>query len=180
MVVERRLIHSSTSNCNAARSTALPPRTAMSAEQVAVVTQQVQKLTQWVAVLQQRVQPNPASQPQQNQAVLTGKVSLSFPVSLSLSFPVSLSLSMFLSTNLTMRCLAWDLETNLLIFQCSFIFVIPICPDPAASCEVTKHNKEDSSADMTKNVCREDVHQENAHDCAPFLQGILSVSFVHF
>ena len=77
-------------------------------------------------------------------------------------------------------CLAWDLETNLLIFQCSFIFVIPICPDPAASCEVTKHNKEDLSADMTKNVCRDDVHQENAHDCAPFLQGILSVSFLHF
>ena len=80
------------------------------------------------------------------------------------------------ATNLTMRYLAWDLETNLLIFQYSFIFVIPICPDPAASCEATKHNKGDLSADMTKNVCRDDVHQENAHDCAPFLQGILSVS----
>ena len=47
------------------------------------------------------------------------------------------------ATNLTMRYFAWDLETNLLIFQCSFIFVVPICPDPAAPCEVTKHNKED-------------------------------------
>ena len=84
------------------------------------------------------------------------------------------------ATSLTMRCLAWDLGTNLLIFRCSFIFVIPICPDPAASCEVTKHNKEDLSADMTKNVCRDDVHQENAHDCAPFLEGILSDSFLHF
>ena len=66
------------------------------------------------------------------------------------------------ATNLTMRYLAWDPKTNLLISQCSFIFVIPICPDPAASCVVTKHNKEDLSADMTKNVCRDDVHQENA------------------
>ena len=45
------------------------------------------------------------------------------------------------ATNLTMRYLAWDPETNLLISQCSFIFVIPICPDPAASCEVTKHKQ---------------------------------------
>ena len=81
--------------------------------------------------------------------------------------------------NLTMRYLAWDLETNLLIFQCSFIFVIPVCPDPAASCEVTKQNKEDLSVEMTKNVCRDDVHQENAHDCAPVFQGLLSVSFLH-
>ena len=79
-----------------------------------------------------------------------------------------------------MRYLAWDPETNPLIFQCSFIFVIPICPDPAASFEVTKHNKEDWSADMTKNVCRDDVHLENAHDCAPFLQGTLTDSFLHF
>ena len=35
--------------------------------------------------------------------------------------------------------------------------MVPICLDPAASCEVTKHNKEDLSADMTKNVCRDDV-----------------------
>ena len=84
------------------------------------------------------------------------------------------------ATNLTMRYLAWDLGTNLLIFQCSFIFVIPICPDPAVSCVVTKHKKEDCSADMTKNVCRDDVHQENAHDCSPFLQGTLTDSFLHF
>ena len=62
------------------------------------------------------------------------------------------------ATSLTMRCLAWDLETNLFIFRCSFIFAIPICPDPAVSCVVSKHNKEDLSADMTKNVCRDDVH----------------------
>ena len=68
-----------------------------------------------------------------------------------------------------MRYLAWDLETNLLTSQCSFIFAIPICLDPAVLCEVSKHNKEDLSADMTKNVCRDDVHQENAHDCAPDL-----------
>ena len=53
------------------------------------------------------------------------------------------------ATSLTMRCLAWDLETNLLIFRCSFIFAIPICLDPAVSCVVSKHNKEDLSADMT-------------------------------
>ena len=76
------------------------------------------------------------------------------------------------ATNLIIRYLAWDLETNL-IFQCSFIFVIPICPDPAASCEVTKHNKEDLSADMTKNVCRDDDH-----DRAPVHQGHVSVSFL--
>ena len=63
----------------------------------------------------------------------------------------------------TMRCLAWDLETNLLIFRCSFIFAIPICPDPAVSCVVSKHNKEDLSADMTKNVCRDDVHLPGLH-----------------
>ena len=75
------------------------------------------------------------------------------------------------ATSLTVRCLAWDLETNLLIFQCSFIFAIPICPDPAASCEVTKHNKEDLSADMTKNVCRDDVH-----DCTPVYQGFTNMT----
>ena len=52
--------------------------------------------------------------------------------------------------SLTMRCLAWDLGSNLLIFRCSFIFAIPICPDPAVSCAVSKDNKEDLSADMTK------------------------------
>ena len=67
------------------------------------------------------------------------------------------------ATSLTMRCLAWDLETNLLIFRCSFIFAIPICPDPAVSCVVSKHNKEDLSADMTKNVCRDDVHLPRLH-----------------
>ena len=86
-------------------------------------------------------------------------------------------------------CLAWDHETNLLILQCSFIFVIPICQDPAASCVVSKHNKDDLSADTTKNVCRDDVHEctpvnqgftnmtireENVHDRDPVRQGHVS------
>ena len=75
------------------------------------------------------------------------------------------------ATSLTMRCLLWDLETNLLIFQCSFIFALPICPDPAVSCVVSKHNKEDLSADMTKNVCRDDVH-----DCTPVYQGFTNMT----
>ena len=70
--------------------------------------------------------------------------------------------------SLTTRCLAWDLGTNLLIFRCSFIFAIPIYPDPAVSCVVSKHNKEDLSANMTKNVCRDDG---NAHDRASLYQG---------
>ena len=67
------------------------------------------------------------------------------------------------ATSLTIRCLAWDLGTNLPIFRCSFIFAIPICLDPAVSCEVSKHNKEDLSADMTKNVYRHDVHLPRLH-----------------
>ena len=58
------------------------------------------------------------------------------------------------ATNLTTHCLAWDLETNLLIIQCS------IYSDPAVSCELNKHIKEDLSANMTKNV----------HDRAPLYQ----------
>ena len=76
------------------------------------------------------------------------------------------------ATSLTMLRLAWDLETNLLISRCSFILALLICPDPAVSCVVSKHNKEDLSADTTKNVCRDDVH-----DRAPVYQGLLSVSF---
>ena len=70
--------------------------------------------------------------------------------------------------------LVWDLETNLLISLCFFIFALLICPDPAVSCAVSKHNKEDLSADTTKNVCRDDVH-----DRAPVHQGHVSVSFSH-
>ena len=76
------------------------------------------------------------------------------------------------ATSLTMLRLAWDLETSLLISRCSFIFALLICPDPAASCVVSKHNKEDLSADTTKIVCRDDVH-----DRAPVHQGLVSVSF---
>ena len=65
-----------------------------------------------------------------------------------------------------------DLETNLLISRCSFIFALLFCLDPAVSCVVSKHNKEDLSADTTKNVCRDDVH-----DRVPVYQGLLSVSF---
>ena len=65
--------------------------------------------------------------------------------------------------SLTMRGLAWDLGTNLLIFRCSFIFAIPICPDRAVSCVVSKNNKENLSANMTKNVCRDDVHLPGFH-----------------
>ena len=57
------------------------------------------------------------------------------------------------ATSLTMLRLAWDLETNLLISLCFFIFALLICPDPAASCVVSKYNKEDWNADTTKNAC---------------------------
>ena len=77
------------------------------------------------------------------------------------------------ATSLTILRLAWDLETNLIISRCSFIFALLICLDPAASCVVSKHNKEDLSADTTKNVCRDDVH-----DRAPVHQGLVSVSFL--
>ena len=57
----------------ASAAAAAPPRTALSAEQVAALTQQIQQLTRWVIELQQRLQASPAAQPQQNQAILTGK-----------------------------------------------------------------------------------------------------------
>ena len=77
------------------------------------------------------------------------------------------------ATSLTMLRLAWDLETKLLTFLFSFIFALLICLDPAVSCVVSKHNKEDLSADTTKNVCRDGVH-----DRAPVHQGHVSVSFL--
>ena len=72
------------------------------------------------------------------------------------------------ATSLTMQRLALDLGINLLIFRCSSTFAIPIFPDPAVSYVVSKHNKEDLSANMTKNVCRDDG---NAHDRASLYQG---------
>ena len=72
------------------------------------------------------------------------------------------------ATSLTMQRLVLDLGINLLIFRCSFIFAVPIFPDPAVSCVVSKHNKEDLSANMTKNECRDDG---NAHDRASLYQG---------
>ena len=56
----------------ASAAAAAPPRTALSAEQVAALTQQIRRPTQWVIELQQRLQASPAAQPQQNQAILTG------------------------------------------------------------------------------------------------------------
>ena len=67
------------------------------------------------------------------------------------------------ATSLTMLRMAWDLGTNLLISRCSFIFELLICQDPAVSCVVSKHNKEDLRADSTKNVCRDDVHLPGFH-----------------
>ena len=76
------------------------------------------------------------------------------------------------ATNLTMRYLAWDLETNLLTFLFSSISVPAIFPDPAASCVVNKRNKEGLSADTTNtNVCGDDVHDRD-----PVHQGHVSVS----
>ena len=78
------------------------------------------------------------------------------------------------ATSLTILRSVWDLETNLLIFLCFFIFALPICLDPAASCAVSKPNKEDLSADTTNmNACRDDVH-----DRAPVRQGHVSVSLL--
>ena len=79
------------------------------------------------------------------------------------------------ATILTMLFLAWDLETNLLTFLFSSISVLPICPDPAVSCVVSKRNKEDLSADTTNtNVCGDDVHNR-----APVRQGHVNVSLSH-
>ena len=63
-----------------------------------------------------------------------------------------------------------DQSAHLPVF---FIFALLICPNPAASCVVSKHNKEDLSANTTKNVCGDDVH-----DRAPIHQGLVSVSFI--
>ena len=76
------------------------------------------------------------------------------------------------ATSLTMLRLAWDLEINPLTFLFSFISVLPISLDPAASCVVNKCNKEGMSADTTNtNVCGAD-----AHDRDLAFQGHVSVS----
>ena len=72
------------------------------------------------------------------------------------------------ATSLTMQHLALDLGINLLTSLCSSIFAIPIFLDPAVSCAVSMYNKEDLSANMTKNVYRDDG---NAHDQAFLHQG---------
>ena len=56
-----------------------------------------------------------------------------------------------------------DQSAHLPVFRCSFISAIPICPDKTVSCVVSKHNKEDLSANMIKNVCRDDVHLPRFH-----------------
>ena len=88
-------------------------------------------------------------------------------------------------SSLTMQRLALDLGINLLVFRCFFTFAIPIFPDPAVSCVVSKHNKEDLSANMTKNACRDDgnahdrasSYQGDVHDRASVCQGLLIASF---
>ena len=55
---------------------------------------------------------------------------------------------------------------------CSSTFATPIFPDPAVSCVVSKHNKEDLSADMT-NLS---VPRNDAHDHAPVHQGVRDAS----
>ena len=76
------------------------------------------------------------------------------------------------ATSLTVLRLAWDLETKLLIFLFFFLSVLPICLDPAASCVVSKRNKEGLSADTTNmNVCGDDLHDRD-----PVRQGHVSVS----
>ena len=79
------------------------------------------------------------------------------------------------ATSMSMLRLAWNLETKLLIFLFFFISVLPICLGPAASCVVSKPNKEDLSAVTTNmNVCGDDVH-----DRSPVRQGHVSVSLFH-
>ena len=67
------------------------------------------------------------------------------------------------ATNLTMLRLALDPGISLLTSLCFSTFATPIFPDPAVSCVVSKHNKEDLSADTTKNVYRDDVHLPGFH-----------------
>ena len=74
------------------------------------------------------------------------------------------------ATNLTVLRLALVPGISLLtsLFSSTFVY-----PDPAVSCVVSRHNKEDLSADTTKNECRDDVH-----DRALVHQGHVSVSFL--
>ena len=69
------------------------------------------------------------------------------------------------ATSLTMLRLAWDLGINLLISRCSFIFALRICLEQAASCVVSKPNKEDLSASITNMTVRE----EDVNDRIPVL-----------
>ena len=76
-------------------------------------------------------------------------------------------------TNLTMLRLALVPGISLLTSLFSSTFATPIYPDLALSCVVSRHNKEDLSADTTKNEYRDDVH-----DRALVHQGHVSVSFL--
>ena len=76
------------------------------------------------------------------------------------------------AASLTTQRLAFDLETNLLISLCFFIFALLIFPDPAVSCAVSKHNKEGLTANMT-NLS---VRRNDAHDHAPAHQGVSDAS----
>ena len=74
------------------------------------------------------------------------------------------------ATSLTMLRLAWDLEIKPLSFLFSFISVPPTCLDPAASCVVSKRNKEGLSAGITNMTVRED----DVHDRDPAYEGHVS------
>ena len=74
------------------------------------------------------------------------------------------------ATSLTMQRLASDLVIKPLTSLCSSISAPPICLDPAASCAVSKRNKEGLSADITNMTVRE----EDVHDRDPVRQGHVS------
>ena len=76
------------------------------------------------------------------------------------------------ATSLTMQRLAWDHGINLLTSLCSSTYATQIFPDPAVSCAVSKHNKED----LTANITNLSVPRNDAHDHAPVHQGVRDAS----
>ena len=70
-------------------------------------------------------------------------------------FHLLFSLSVFLLCLSLSLCLSVSVS-NLLISLCSSIFAIPIFPDPAVSCAVSKHNKEGLSSNITNSSVRGD------------------------
>ena len=72
------------------------------------------------------------------------------------------------ATSLTIKRLALDLGINMLTSLCSSMFAIPIFPDPAVSCAVTKHNKEGTIA----NIIKLNVPRNDTRDHAPGRQDV--------